>query len=296
MEPFVVGFDLGKEYSQICCWNKSLKEPVSISVVAGAQRYRILTESLELFLKKAMKLLKPFGKVHEAEAVVFSVTEASEGTVEEIRRTAMQLMGVPESRIFVQTREESFCAYVLNQPREIWRHQAVLFFCEGELLEAAALHVGMRTLPFLARAERQEAWRRFPSLGLGPDEKDEGLVRPGPGDFFRKRPVSSVFLVGEGFEEKWYEQALRVLCGSGRRVFAGNNSVREGRLLPRAPGGGVWALRKDLCLSGGGQDFLQRGPAHAGEQAKTPSIPCWTPGRAGMRLRQSARFFFAGNR
>ena len=41
VEPFAVGFDLGKEYSQICCWNKSLKEPVSISVVAGAQRYRI---------------------------------------------------------------------------------------------------------------------------------------------------------------------------------------------------------------------------------------------------------------
>ena len=226
MEPFVVGFDLGKEYSQICCWNKSLKEPVSISVVAGAQRYRILTESLELFLKKAMKLLKPFGKVHEAEAVVFSVTEASEGTVEEIRRTAMQLMGVPESRIFVQTREESFCAYVLNQPREIWRHQAVVFFCEGELLEAAALHVGMRTLPFLARTERREEWRR-PISGLGPDEKDEilcGLAR----EIFSERPVSSVFLVGEGFEEKWYEKALRVLCGSGRRVFAGNNLFAKG--------------------------------------------------------------------
>ena len=108
VEPFAVGFDLGKEYSQICCWNADTKEPVSISVVAGAEKYRIPTESLELFLKKAMRLLKPFGKVHEAEAVVFSVEETAEERVEEIRRTAMQLMGVPESRIFVQTREESF--------------------------------------------------------------------------------------------------------------------------------------------------------------------------------------------
>ena len=108
MEPFAVGFDLGKEYSQICCWNTKTEEPVSISVMAGAEKYRILTESLELFLKKAMRFLKPFGKVHEAEAVVFSVPEASEERVEEIRRTAMQIMGVPESRIYVQTREESF--------------------------------------------------------------------------------------------------------------------------------------------------------------------------------------------
>ena len=77
VEPFAVGFDLGKEYSQICCWNADTKEPVSISVVAGAEKYRIPTESLELFLKKAMRLLKPFGKVHEAEAVVFSVEETT---------------------------------------------------------------------------------------------------------------------------------------------------------------------------------------------------------------------------
>ena len=82
MGAFVVGFDLGKEYSQICCWNEKTKEPVSISVVAGAEKYRIPTESLELFLKKAMRLLKPYGKIHEAEAVVFSVAEASEQHVE----------------------------------------------------------------------------------------------------------------------------------------------------------------------------------------------------------------------
>lgn len=226
MEPFAVGFDLGKEYSQICCWNTKTEEPVSISVMAGAEKYRILTESLELFLKKAMRFLKPFGKVHEAEAVVFSVPEASEERVEEIRRTAMQIMGVPESRIYVQTREESFCSYVLSQPREIWRHQAVLFVCEEELLKATVLHVNTRTLPFLARTERQEEWER-PISGLEPEEKDEILISMAR-EIFSERPVSSVFLVGEGFEEKWYEQALRVLCGGGRRVFAGNNLFAKG--------------------------------------------------------------------
>lgn len=226
MGHFAVGFDLEKDYSQICCWNAEMKEPVSISVVTGAEKYRIPTESLELFLKKAMKLLKPYGKVHEAEAVVFSVEEASEKNVEEIRRTAMQLLGVPESRIFVQSREESFCAYVLSQPREIWRHQSVLFSCMGELLEATVLHVGTRTVPYLARTESQESWKQ-PISGLEPEEKDEMLCAMAR-EIFSERPVSSVFLVGEGFEDKWYEQALRVLCGSGRRVFAGNNLFAKG--------------------------------------------------------------------
>ena len=51
MGQFAAGFDLGREYSQICCWNADSGAPVSISVVPGAEKYRIPTESLELFLK-----------------------------------------------------------------------------------------------------------------------------------------------------------------------------------------------------------------------------------------------------
>ncbi len=222
---FVVGFDLGKDYSQICCWNPSLGEPVSVSVVAGAEKYRIPTESLELFLKKSLKLLKPYGKVHEAAAVVFSVEEMEEGLVERIKKAAMQLIGISESRIYIQTWRESFCAYVLNQPREIWRHHAVLFGYEGEVLRAASLNINPHTKPFLARVESGENWQ-IPLSGLQPKEKDEAfqaLIR----EVFASRPVSAVYLVGEGFEEKWYEGSLRLLC-NGRRVFAGNNLYAKG--------------------------------------------------------------------
>ena len=153
MEAFVVGFDMGKEYSQICCWNAKMQEPSSVSVVSGAQRYRIPTESLDLFLKKALRLLKPYGRLHEAAAVVFSVPEASEEKIAKIRRTAMQVIGVPESRIYVQSFQESFGAYVLNQPREIWRHQALLFFCSQERLEILALQADARMTPVLVRVE-----------------------------------------------------------------------------------------------------------------------------------------------
>lgn len=225
MERFVVGFDLGKEYSQICCWSPGTEEPTSVSVVTGAEKYRIPTENLELFLKKALRLTKSFGKLHEAAAVVFSVEELEEGLVEKIKKTAMQVIGISEGRIFVQTHQESFCSYVLNQPREIWRHNVVLFHYEGELLRGDALNVNVHTTPLLARVEREENWQ-CPLSGLLPEEKDEaflGLMRR----VFAQRPVSAVYLVGEGFEEKWYEESLKVLC-NGRRVFAGNNLYAKG--------------------------------------------------------------------
>lgn len=226
MGTFVIGFDLGKEYSQICCWNEKSKEPVSVAVEPGTEKYRIPTETTEAFLKKAMRLLKPYGKIHEAAAVVFCVEQADEQTAAELRRAAMQMIGIPESRIFVQSREESFCAYVLHQPREIWRHQSVLFTCEGGELRSAVLNVNGRTIPAMARAEKEEKWQ----TGFGDytnGEKDlalSGIAR----DIFGGRPVSSVFLVGEGFDGKWYEESLKILCSAGKRVFAGNNLFAKG--------------------------------------------------------------------
>lgn len=235
MGQFAAGFDLGSEYSQICCWNADSGAPVSISVVPGAEKYRIPTESLELFLKKALRLLKPYGRIHEAVSVVFSVETLEEGLVEQIKQAAMRTMGVPESRIYVQTRQESFCAYVLNQPKEIWRHQAVLFDYEGEELRGMVLNVNPRTTPFLARVECEESWSR-PLSGLQQEDKNgafQELIR----EIFSGRPISTVYLVGEGFEEDWYEASLKLLC-SGRRVFAGNNLYAKGACYRAMRGAG----------------------------------------------------------
>ena len=226
MGAFVIGFDLGEDSSQICCWNEKSKEPVSVPVEPGTEKYRIFSASTEEFLKKAMRLLKPYGKIHEAEAVVFCVEEADEQAAARLRRLAMQLIGIPESRIFVQSREESFCAYVLHQPREIWRHQAVLFTCEKEKLRSTILNVNGRTVPVIARTEKEERWQ-ISLAGYTENEKDlafGGIAR----DIFGGRPVSSVFLVGDGFEENWYEESLKLLCGAGKRVFAGNNLFAKG--------------------------------------------------------------------
>ena len=44
---------------------------------------------------------------------------------------------------------------------------------------------------------------------------------------FDQKIISSVYLLGNGFEERWYEKSLQLLC-AGRRVFAGNNLFAKG--------------------------------------------------------------------
>ena len=42
-----------------------------------------------------------------------------------------------------------------------------------------------------------------------------------------ERRIDSVFLIGDGFEEEWMKNSLRLLC-RGRRVFQGNNLFSKG--------------------------------------------------------------------
>ena len=48
---------------------------------------------------------------------------------------------------------------------------------------------------------------------------------------FDKKVVSSVYLTGEGFENNWYPNSLKVLC-NGRRAFLGSNTVKVPAIRP----------------------------------------------------------------
>lgn len=225
MEHFVVGIELNHPYSQISFWRPGSPEPESVSTVAGEEQYQISARNTEEFLKRALRLLRPIGKLGEAKTVAFSVPEASLEAVELIKTAAMRV-GIGEEKIFVQTQQESFCSYVMHQSREIYSHHVALFSYEESCLDAYMLILNQKRLPCLARVESQEDWQIPDMRRLSGEERDAyfaGLIRR----MFEQRIVSSVYLVGNGFEERWYEKSLQLLC-AGRRVFAGNNLFAKG--------------------------------------------------------------------
>lgn len=225
MEQFVIGIDLKEEYSQISCWKSGASEPQSISVVTGEERYRIAAAGTEELLKKAMRLLRPYGKLGEAAAVVFSVPETSPQVVEQVKVAAMR-MGIQEEKIYVQTDHESFCSYVMHQPREIHTHHVALFSYEGHVLKASLLLLNQKQQPALARVETEADWEITGMQDLTKEEQDAyfaALIRR----VFEQKIISAAYLLGEGFEERWYEKSLQLLC-AGRRVFAGSNLFAKG--------------------------------------------------------------------
>ncbi|MCI6059526.1 MAG: DUF5716 family protein [Dorea sp.] len=146
-------------------------------------------------------------------------------------------IGVPKERVCVQDYKESFCQYMFYQPKELWQYESALFFCDAKEIRAYMLRrlnaVNGKgrdlfvTVDEVANARMKELAAIYPVLNVDKakdaDEKFKTFIQ----GVFDKKVVSSVYLTGEGFENNWYPNSLKVLC-NGRRAFIGNNLYSKG--------------------------------------------------------------------
>ena len=54
-------------------------------------------------------------------------------------RTACVQAGVDPDRVYAMDYRESFCYYMLYQPKELWQYESALFYCDREKIEAYML-------------------------------------------------------------------------------------------------------------------------------------------------------------
>lgn len=209
----VVGIELGKEYAQICVKTAQMKDAESVTKIAGEEHYRIpvmadLSRKSEVqeFFRGLWKLLTCYADGEKAEYVVFCLDENS-GQLRDMLLEIVQMYEISPQRVRFIDRKESFCAYVFHQPAELLSHSALLIEnCGGEK-KTFLLQKRTRTVPTVAQVQE--------------------IVEKKPEDVFSEHPVSSVFLVGDDFEEEWMQENLKLLK-SGRRVFMGKNLYVKG--------------------------------------------------------------------
>ena len=145
--------------------------------------------------------------------------------------------GVPKECVNVQDYKESFCQYMFYQPKELWQYESALFYCDAQEIRAYMLRklntiTGRGkdmfvTVDEVASAKMKELEAIYPVLNVDKakdaDEQFKSFIQ----NVFEKKVVSSVYLTGEGFENNWYPNSLKVLC-NGRRAFLGNNLYSKG--------------------------------------------------------------------
>lgn len=239
--PLVIGYFqerwiYGKEARRLA--TVSLGYTVSDLFERAVRRERIqlgnkLYDAVWLLAKFVELSLESF---EDIEFITFSTPETNIDMSKMLKGIG-QHMGIPKSHVCVQDYKESFCQYMMFQPKELWQYESALFFCDDQRIKAYMLrklnvdsgHVSgsFVTVDEVANAHMKELEALYPIISeekaKDADESFKAMIE----NVFEKKVVSSVYLTGEGFENNWYPNSQRVLC-NGRRAFLGNNLYSKG--------------------------------------------------------------------
>ncbi len=176
---------------------------------------------LLVFLRKVLRLALPAQGVEAVTKCVFSLEVINKETADFVQGLAEKL-GFTKKQIQIQDHKESFYAYVVSQEPALWQHQVLLFEEKGEGIFCTLLACNNKTKPKIAQTSQA-------FLGKLPQDltqRDQEFVK-----MLKKvldgRIVSSVYLIGSGFEEGWMKDSLRMVC-RGRRAFQGKNLYTRG--------------------------------------------------------------------
>lgn len=228
----IAGIELGKKYAQVCVKTEKMRDPESVSRIIGTQHYRIPVEidiydkgQMQEFFRKLWKMLIPYGDQESLQYLVFCLEDNGE-RIRKLLLEVLQLYNIDSKKVCFIDKSESFCAYVFHQNQELLTHNALLIENQDGKKEKFLLHRHSKTAPQVAEVREVT------------DKSMEAV--------FAEHAISSVFLLGDDFEEEWIEHYRKILK-SGKRVFTGKNLYVKG------------ACYKGMELKSGQADYLYLG-------------------------------------
>ncbi len=269
-EPIILGIDLNDRYAMVSYYQLNMKEPETVSTIAGGEKYQIPTllakrqslgqwfygdeakkmaktsevicvdallkravngesirieeesydasDLLALFLKKVMDLPLKLGNLPGYDRVVLSVEKLTKENMEVFWKIVPSL-GLSPEQFMVIDHKESFYYFALSQPESLWIHDVYLFEYDGKNLFYYGLKRDTRTNPQVVSIRE--------SIKNPVDENKDQEFLAILQRAFENQIVSTVYLIGDGFEGGWMKDSLTFLCRN-RRAFLGNNLYSKG--------------------------------------------------------------------
>ena len=241
-------------------------------VVVGDSEYDPIA-LLTLFIKRSLSLLSMEFSLDSVEAVMFT-TKSLDSRMVQVLNAVTAALELKTQNIFYQSHEESFFNYMLYQPEELMNHSILACDYDMESLCVYDMKLNPNTTPVVATTEI----KTYDDLKLEKGEfpKDAAMYHKTcerlDDEFLNicqkicsERIVSTVFLLGDGFHEKWPKRSLEFLCRT-RRVFQGNNLFSKGasiaareRIHPAEDAARYVYLGEDKLKSNIGMNLLKCG-------------------------------------
>ena len=222
-------------------------------VVVGNTEYDPIA-LLTLFVKRSLSLLSMEVSLDNVDAVMFTVRCLDHRMVQ-VLNAVTSALELGTSNVFYQSHEESFYNYMLYQPDDLTHHTILACDYDHEELSVYEMALNYNTRPVVATIDV----KTFDDLWLDKGEfpTDAALFHKTcerlDDEFLTimqkvcgEKVISTIFLLGDGFREKWPKRSLEYLCRT-RRVFQGNNLFSKGASI---------AARERIRPSGNSSRFV----------------------------------------
>ena len=239
--PLILGYKkdrwvYGKEAKRVASVNESLAVTDLFNRAVHREKVHVggkTHDAVWLLAKFVSLTLEPFENIR---CITFT-TPSTNIDMSKMLKGIGQHLGIEKDQVHVQDYKESFCHYMFYQPKELWQYESALFYCDAQKISACMLRklntvssrgAGMFvTVDEVANAQMKELEAIYPVLNVDKAKDADESFKAFIQNVFEKKVVSSVYLTGEGFENNWYPNSLKVLC-NGRRAFMGNNLYSRG--------------------------------------------------------------------
>ncbi len=147
-----------------------------------------------------------------------------------------KVMEVPEDTIEITSHLDSGLFYIFNQEQGLWINSVALYDYNADGLNYYRIDIARNKTPKLVSVTHEDYSSQMSLSRYGNDTYQMDVDFAKIADYeMKKAYISSVYLTGVGFTNKWMKKSTNVLC-QGRRVFVGQNIYTKGACY-RAVGG-----------------------------------------------------------
>ena len=203
---------------ELICVDNLLKRAVGAEkILIDGQTYQA-QDLLALFLRKIMEIPSKLGNLQNCDKLVITVDKLTKENMKMFWNLLPKL-GLNSKQFMVIDHKEIFYYFALNQDKTLWIHDIMLYDYDGIQLKYYHLNRNQKTIPQVISIFESKKT----DMESDVDKEFSKVVQTS----MDNKVVSTVYLVGEGFNENWMKSSLSLLC-RGRRVFAGKNLYTKG--------------------------------------------------------------------
>ena len=222
---------------------QNAKNEELIEVAGKSYSYR------QLFLKMIKMHIESFLYRYEGAVVkklVITIPEYNKDLFK-VLNSLYKEIDVDKESISITSHLDSGLYYIFNQSRDLWVNSVGLFDYNPEGLQFYRVDISRSKEPPYIKVVHEDYSKQFNFSLFGNDNilMDATFTKIVEHEL-KKTYISSVFLTGLGFSEKWMNKSRNALC-EGRRVFAGQNIYTKGACY-KAVGGDYDAFYNDFFV------------------------------------------------